>query len=170
MLGLLGYAARRAVDDARAEPAADRDLLGDRRRPRRVAAAAVDAGSGARQLPGRHAAKAYALVGAAAAIAAAVGPLLGGLITTYLSWRIAFLGEAVIIGIVLVGTRRIVEAPYTGPREIDVVGGILSALGMGGLVLGILVWEDGGGAVVALIAVGFVASARLAWWLRKPQA
>ena len=110
--------------------------------------------------------KAYALVGAAAAIAAAVGPLLGGLITTYLSWRIAFLGEAVIIGIVLVGTRR-VQAPYTGPREIDVVGGILSALGMGGLVLGILVWEDGGGAVVALIAVGFVAIGSLAWWLRK---
>ena len=32
--------------------------------------------------------KAYALVGAAAAIAAAVGPLLGGFITTYLSWRV----------------------------------------------------------------------------------
>ncbi len=41
--------------------------------------------------------KAYALVGAAAAIAAAVGPLLGGFITTYLSWRIAFLLEDVII-------------------------------------------------------------------------
>src|SRR5262245_25936842 len=35
--------------------------------------------------------KAYALVGAAAAIAAAVGPLIGGFITTYLSWRVAFL-------------------------------------------------------------------------------
>src|ERR1700759_3809054 len=35
--------------------------------------------------------KVYALVGAAAAIAAAVGPLLGGFITTYLSWRIGFL-------------------------------------------------------------------------------
>ena len=41
--------------------------------------------------------QAYALVGAAAAIAAAVGPLLGGFITTYLSWRIAFLLEDVII-------------------------------------------------------------------------
>src|ERR671916_801459 len=39
----------------------------------------------------------YALVGAAAAIAAAVGPLLGGFLTTYLSWRVAFLLEAVII-------------------------------------------------------------------------
>ena len=45
--------------------------------------------------------QAYALVGAAAAIAAAVGPLLGGFITTYLSWRIAFLLEDVIIVIVL---------------------------------------------------------------------
>ena len=45
--------------------------------------------------------KAYATVGAAAAIAAAVGPLLGGLITTYLSWRVAFLLEVVVIAIVL---------------------------------------------------------------------
>src|SRR3984957_10836613 len=41
--------------------------------------------------------QAYALVGAAAAIAAAVGPLLGGFIPTYLSWRIAFLLEDVVI-------------------------------------------------------------------------
>jgi MFS family permease len=41
--------------------------------------------------------RAYALVGAAAAIAAAVGPLVGGFITTYLSWRVAFLAEVVII-------------------------------------------------------------------------
>jgi MFS family permease len=45
--------------------------------------------------------QAYALVGAAAAIAAAVGPLLGGFITTYLSWRVAFLLEDLVIAIVL---------------------------------------------------------------------
>jgi MFS family permease len=81
--------------------------------------------------------KAYALVGAAAAIAAAVGPLVGGFITTYLSWRVAFLGEVVIIAIVLVGTRRVRDVPYTGERGVDVVGAILSAVGMGGIVLGI---------------------------------
>ena len=43
----------------------------------------------------------YALVGAAAAIAAAVGPLLGGFITTFLSWRVGFLLEVVIIAVVL---------------------------------------------------------------------
>jgi EmrB/QacA subfamily drug resistance transporter len=111
--------------------------------------------------------RAYALVGAAAAIAAAVGPLLGGFITTYLSWRVAFLGELVVIAIVLVGSRRVREVPYTGPRGVDVVGAILSALGMGGVVLGILVWEDGGEAVGALIAVGAVALGSLVWWLRK---
>src|SRR5689334_14900156 len=45
--------------------------------------------------------RAYAMVGAAAAIAAAVGPLLGGFITTYLSWRVGFAGEVVVIAIVL---------------------------------------------------------------------
>jgi len=111
--------------------------------------------------------KAYALVGAAAAIAAAVGPLLGGFITTYLSWRVAFFGEVVIIAIVLVGTRRVRDVPYTGARGIDVVGATLSAIGMGGVVLGILVWEEGGGAVGALIIVGLVALGSLVWWLRR---
>src|SRR5512138_2759265 len=69
--------------------------------------------------------QAYALVGAAAAIAAAVGPLLGGFITTYLSWRIAFLLEDVIIVIVLSGIRLVRDAPYTGPRHIDLVGAAL---------------------------------------------
>jgi EmrB/QacA subfamily drug resistance transporter len=111
--------------------------------------------------------KAYALVGAAAAIAAAVGPLLGGLITTYLSWRVAFGGEVVIIAIVLLGSRRIHDVPYTGSRKIDIVGAVLSAVGMSGVVLGILVWQEGGGAVGALIAVGLVALGSLGWWLRK---
>jgi EmrB/QacA subfamily drug resistance transporter len=111
--------------------------------------------------------KAYALVGAAAAIAAAVGPLLGGFITTYLSWRVAFFGEVVIIAIVLVGSRLVQDVPYTGSRGVDVVGAILSATGMGGVVLGILVWEEGGEAVGALIAVGVVALGSLVWWLKR---
>ena len=111
--------------------------------------------------------RAYALVGAAAAIAAAVGPLLGGFITTYLSWRVAFGGEVVIIAIVLLGSKLVHDVPYTGSRGVDWFGAILSALGMGGVVLGILVWEDGGEAVGALIAVGVVALGSLVWWLRK---
>jgi EmrB/QacA subfamily drug resistance transporter len=109
--------------------------------------------------------KAYALVGAAAAIAAAVGPLLGGFITTYLSWRIAFLLEDVVILVVLSGIRLIRDVPYTGPRQIDWVGAILSVLGMGGLVLGILVWQEGGEAVFALLAIGAGALAGFVYWL-----
>ena len=99
----------------------------------------------------------YALVGASAAIAAAVGPLLGGFITTFLSWRVGFALEVVIIGVVLSGIGRVRDVPYTGPRHIDVVGAVLSVLGMGGLVLGILVWQEGGESVAALLVVGAVA-------------
>jgi EmrB/QacA subfamily drug resistance transporter len=107
----------------------------------------------------------YALVGAAAAIAAAVGPLLGGFITTYLSWRVAFLLEVVVIAIVLSGIGLVRDVEYTGPRHIDAVGAVLSVLGMGGVVLGILVWQEGGEAVGALIAVGAAALAGLVYWL-----
>ena len=109
----------------------------------------------------------YALVGAAAAIAAAVGPLLGGFITTYLSWRVGFLLEVVVIGVVLSGIRLVRDVPYTGARGVDPVGAVLSVLGMGGIVLGILVWQEGGESVGALILIGAVSLAALAWWLGR---
>ena len=109
--------------------------------------------------------KAYALVGASAAIAAAVGPLLGGFVTTYLSWRVGFGLEVVVIAVVLSQIKLVHDVAYTGPRQIDVVGAILSVLGMGGVVLGILVWQEGGEFVGLLIAIGAVALALLAWWL-----
>jgi EmrB/QacA subfamily drug resistance transporter len=109
----------------------------------------------------------YALVGAAAAIAAAVGPLIGGFITTYLSWRVAFLLEAVIIAIVLSGIKLVHDVPYTGPRHIDAVGALLSVLGMGGLVLGILVWQEGGESVGAILATGAVALGSFVYWLKR---
>jgi len=109
--------------------------------------------------------KVYALVGAAAAIAAAIGPLLGGFITTYLSWRVGFALEVVIIAVVLSAIRLVRDVPYTGPRGVDLVGAALSVLGMGGIVLGILVWQEGGEAVGALLATGAVALGSLAYWL-----
>src|SRR5690242_21754268 len=56
--------------------------------------------------------QAYALVGAAAAIAAAVGPLIGGFVTTYLSWRVGFAMEVVIIAVVLSQIGMIQDVPY----------------------------------------------------------
>ncbi|MGH2677847.1 MAG: MFS transporter, partial [Actinomycetota bacterium] len=103
--------------------------------------------------------------------AAAVGPLLGGFITTYLSWRIAFLLEVVVIAIVISGQHLVHDVPYTGSRRVDVVGAVLSVLGMGGIVLGILVWQEGGEYVGALLVIGSIALALLAFWLvrRKRQ-
>src|SRR6188472_1629994 len=111
--------------------------------------------------------KTYALVGAAAAIAAAVGPLLGGFVTTYLSWRVAFGLEAVIIAVVLSGIRLVHDVPYTGERQVDGVGAGLSVVGMRGVVLGILVWQEAGDYVVLLIAIGAASLAALAYWLRR---
>jgi MFS family permease len=113
--------------------------------------------------------KTYALVGASAAIAAAVGPLLGGFITTYSSWRVGFLLEVVIIAVVLAGIGLVRDVPYRGARTVDWVGSALSVVGMGGLVLGILVWQEGGESVGALLALGAVAMAGFAFWLVRRQ-
>ena len=113
-------------------------------------------------------AKAYALVGASAAVAAAIGPLLGGFLTTYLSWRAGFILETVVIAGVLLGCARLLrDVPFTGDRGLDPVGSTLSVLGMGGLVLGVLAWQEGGEYVGALIAVGLAAIGTLIYWLRR---
>ena len=111
--------------------------------------------------------KAYALVGASAAIAAAVGPLLGGFVTTYLSWRVGFLFEVAVIAVVLSGIRLVHDVPYTGTRRIDLVGALLSVLAMGGIVLGILIWQEGGESVFGVLAIGAVAMVLLVYWLRR---
>ena len=114
--------------------------------------------------------QAYALVGAAAAIAAAVGPLLGGFVTTYLSWRVGFALEVVIIAIVLSQIKLVRDVEYTGPRKIDLVGAVLSVIGMGGVVLGILVWQEGGEFVGLLIAFGAIAALASGLLARETQA
>ncbi|MEZ4530508.1 MAG: MFS transporter [Thermomicrobiales bacterium] len=111
--------------------------------------------------------KVYAMVGASAAIAAAIGPLIGGFITTYLSWRVGFALEVVIIAIVLSGIKLVKDVPYTGERGIDIPGAVLSVIGMGGVVLGILVWQEGGESVAILIAVGAFAMGALVYWLMR---
>ncbi len=75
------------------------------------------------------------------------------------------------IVIVLSGLGLVRDVPYTGPRRVDPVGSVLSVLGMGGIVLGILVWQEGGESVAALLAVGAFAMGALVYWLvrRKRQ-
>ena len=55
------------------------------------------------------------------------------------------------------GRASLKDVPYTGERQIDSVGAGLSVVGMGGVVLGILVWQEGGDYVVLLIVIGALA-------------
>jgi MFS family permease len=116
---------------------------------------------------GKMQARVFAMIGAAGAIGAAVGPLIGGFVTTVLSWRVGFLLEAVVIGVVLAGAGRIHDVPFTGDRGVDYLGSLLSVLGMGGLVVGVLIWQEGGEAVGAFIALGLAATVGLVYWLRQ---
>ena len=107
----------------------------------------------------------YALVGASAAIAAAVARCSAVSSRPSCRGASASLLEVVIIGVVLSGIGRVRDVPYTGTRHIDLVGAVLSVLGMGGLVLGILVWQEGGESVAALLVVGAVALGSFGYWL-----
>jgi MFS family permease len=82
--------------------------------------------------------RAYGLVASAGAIAVAAGPLIGGLFTTYLSWRLVFAGEVVVVLVILALTRRMADTPAEPGVRLDLVGTGLSAVGLGLVVYGIL--------------------------------
>jgi MFS family permease len=82
--------------------------------------------------------KSYGLVSAAGAIAVAVGPLIGGLFTTYWSWRYVFAGEVLIVVAILILGRGIVDEPPGERPKLDIVGVVLSAGGLSLAVLGVL--------------------------------
>jgi MFS family permease len=82
--------------------------------------------------------RAYGLVASAGAIAVAAGPLIGGLFTTYASWRWVFVGEVLVVLVILLFTRRMADTPPEEGARLDLVGTALSAVGLGLVVFGIL--------------------------------
>ena len=87
---------------------------------------------------GRERALAFALLGGIAGAGAAAGPLIGGFVTTALSWRVVFAAEAVTVAGLLLLVHKIRDQPHEEGVELDLVGAGLSALGMALTVFSIL--------------------------------
>lgn len=98
------------------------------------ALAALVAGS----YEGPRRAFAYAVLGGIAGTGVAVGPIVGGLFTTSLSWRWVFVGEALLVALVLVLSRWLTEPRTTTRPAVDTLGAVLSASGLGLVVFGVL--------------------------------
>ena len=123
---------------------------------------------------GTKRASAYGTLFGVAAAGAAFGPLVGGWLTTNLSWRYAFAAEAVIVVIVLLTSGLIVDAPAVIPKpKLDVVGVVLSATGLAMFVYGVLQtttrgWNDP--LVAVLILGGLAVLGAFVWWIRRQDA
>ena len=123
---------------------------------------------------GSKRASAYGVLFGVAAAGAAFGPLIGGWLTTNLSWRVAFGMEAIIVVIVLLSSGLLVDAPKVVPTpKLDVTGVVLSASGLGMFVFGVLRtgqvgWSDP--SVVILIVGGLLVLGVFWWWISRREA
>jgi MFS family permease len=100
-------------------------------------------------------ARAFGTISAFAGLGAAAGPLIGGLITTAISWRAAFVFQALVIAVIVLLSRRLHDpAPPDATRAFDVVGAALSAVGLVLIVMGILAAEKNIWLMAGLIAAG----------------
>ncbi|GAA4556236.1 MFS transporter [Pseudonocardia xishanensis] len=134
---------------------------------------------------GKDRAVAYGVVGGLAGAGIAVGPLVGGYMTTYLSWRWVFAGEVLIVIAILLMLRWVADAPAAGPRRrLDVVGAALSVAGLALVVFGVLQssawgWLEprnppftvfGFSPTLFVIAAGLVVLGLLRSWVRHREA
>ena len=100
---------------------------------------------------------ALAIVGVMGAVAAAVGPLFGGIMTTFLSWRYGFAIELVIVFIILVMRNSIPDFEPTESRsELDISGSIISFIGLVLLVLGVLSLSKDFNTSIVIIVLGLI--------------
>ena len=86
---------------------------------------------------GKDRVTAYAIIGGISGAAAAAGPLIGGFVTTYLSWRYVFLFETIIMIAVLIASRQLKATPAK-PEKINILSAVMSATGMAMVVFGML--------------------------------
>lgn len=87
----------------------------------------------------------YGMIGAVSAVGAAVGPIVGGFLTTFYTWRLAFLLEVAIVLVVLALVRRLPKDELAAERpDIDVGGAALNVVGLSAIVLGVLLIQTYG--------------------------
>src|SRR5829696_496061 len=107
-------------------------------------------------------ARAFGVISGMGGIGAAAGPLIGGLITTAISWRAAFVFQALMVATIAFLGRRITDPVAPDPtRAFDTGGAVLSAVGLVVIVTGILAADDNGWLMLTLLAVGALF---LAWF------
>jgi len=113
-------------------------------------------------------ARAFGAISALGGIGAAAGPLVGGIITSAISWRAAFIFQALIIALIVWLSRRVQDPLPADPTQpFDTGGAILSAVGLVLIVMGILAADNNGWLMVALIVAGALV---LAWFFRSVRA
>jgi MFS family permease len=112
-------------------------------------------------------ARAFGAIMALGGIGAAAGPLIGGLITSALSWRAAFVFQALVVALIIILSRRLEDPlPADPTRPFDTVGAILSAVGLVLLVMGILAAQTNGRLAIALLLIGALVLALFFRWVR----
>jgi MFS family permease len=100
---------------------------------------------------------AFGAISGLGGVGAAAGPLIGGVITTGISWRAAFLFQALVVGTIILLSRRLVDPlPADPTRPFDGVGAVLSAVGMFFVVFGILQAGTNNALFVAFLLLGIV--------------
>src|SRR3954463_4617248 len=107
-------------------------------------------------------ARAFGVISGLGGIGAAAGPLIGGVITTAVSWRAAFIFQAAVVALIVVLSRRVEDPlPADPTRPFDAFGAVLPAVGMFLVVFGVLQADSNLALMVALLAAG---AAFLAWF------
>jgi MFS family permease len=113
-------------------------------------------------------ARAFGVISGLGGLGAAAGPLIGGVITTAISWRAAFVFQAVVIALIVVLSRRIEDPiPADPERPFDVLGAVLSAVGMFCVVFGILQADRDLVLMAVLLAVGAALLAAFFLYIRS---
>jgi MFS family permease len=111
---------------------------------------------------------AFGVISAIGGVGAAMGPLIGEVITTTITWRAAFAFQAIVIVVIVIMARRLVDPlPADPTRPFDVVGAILSAAGLVILVGGIMAADQSVALMAALIVLGVLVLAGFFVWIRR---